>query len=235
MKSTRLLAFLAPVAICSAAGLSEARTISFSGIPWTVKESGGEAWGPGPNVFSSDPETVFVDAAGRLHLRITQKDGVFRCAEVIAQRSFGYGTYLFSLDSPIANLDPSVVLGLFTWSDDEAEAHREIDIELSRWGGDTATNAQYAVQPYETPGHLHRFSMLSGAFPTVHGFTWRPTSVAFLSAAGNVILQRPSYTGGGVPRPGGESPRINLWLYEGKAPLLGQPVEVIVSRFQFLP
>ncbi|MDQ4089270.1 MAG: hypothetical protein M3163_03045 [Actinomycetota bacterium] len=51
---------------------------------------------------------------------------------------------------PGGRLDPNVVLGLFSWSDDPAYNYREIDIEVARWGdvaGDT--NAQYVVQPWD--------------------------------------------------------------------------------------
>jgi hypothetical protein len=77
---------------------------------------------------------VFVDNEGHLHLRIDHRDDRWSCAEVISTRSFGYGTYRFDLDSHIDCLDPQVVLGLFTWNDDPSYNHREIDIEVARWG-----------------------------------------------------------------------------------------------------
>ena len=45
------------------------------------------------------------------------------------------------------------------------------------------------------------------------------------------LLHRWSYAGSDVPIPGGETPRMNLWLYRGSAPTDGQPVEVILERF----
>ena len=35
--------------------------------------------------------------------------------------------------------------------------------------------------------------------------------------------------------PGGENPRINLWLNEGTPPSDGQPVEVVIEAFEFIP
>src|SRR5512135_1367048 len=130
------------------------RTISFSGTSWSVKTSSGRV-GPGPNYFSDSTSNVWVDAQGRLHLKILKVKNRWTCAEVVSQASFGYGTYRFTLDSPVDALDPSAVLGLFTWNDDPAYNHREIDIEMSRWGAAANQNAQYVVQPYTLASNIH--------------------------------------------------------------------------------
>src|SRR5437870_9597705 len=57
--------------------------------------------------------------------------------------SFGFGTYRFRLDSPVDDIDPNAVVGLFTWSDRPDFNHREIDIEISRWGEPGNPNAQF--------------------------------------------------------------------------------------------
>ena len=123
------------------------RTLQFSGYTWNVKTSAGKV-GPGPNLFSDSTNNVWVDASGRLHLKITKDANRWNCAEVICTNSLGHGTYRFYLDSPVDNLDPNVVLGLFTWSDDPAYADREIDVECSRWANAAdSDNAQFVVQP----------------------------------------------------------------------------------------
>src|SRR5436305_1591178 len=106
-----------------------AEVVSFSGYQWRVKSSTGRV-GPGPNYFCDRPENVRVDPEGRLHLAITSRDGNWQCAEVISTRSFGYGRYRFYLDSS-PDLDPNAVLGMFTWNDEPAYHHREVDIEIS--------------------------------------------------------------------------------------------------------
>src|SRR3989442_12920365 len=123
------------------------RLIDFSGYTWSVKTSTGKV-GPGPNYFSDSTSSVWVDAQGRLHMKILKNKGRWYCSEVILQESLGYGTYRFYLDSAVDGLDPSVVLGLFTWNDAPDYNHREIDIEFSRWGSVNNQNAQYVVQPY---------------------------------------------------------------------------------------
>jgi hypothetical protein len=198
-----------------------------------VKTSSGRV-GPGPNYFSDGTNNVWLDAQGRLHLRIVKTGNRWTCAEVIAADSPGYGTYRFYLDSPVDSLDPNAVLGLFTWNDDPAYNHRELDIEFSRWGSRNNQNAQYVVQPYDTPGNLYRFNLPAGFASTLHWFTWAASSLYLESDSGATILQKHQF-GSGIPLPGGENARMNLWLYQGRQPTNRQPVEVIVNRFEYAP
>jgi len=215
------------------------RTIAFSGYDWTVKSSG-EPVGPGPNVFSDAEDNVFVDKEGRLHLRINQKEGRWRCAEVVSVRSFGLGTYRFTIDSGIDGLDPNVVLGLFTWSNAAEYHHRELDVEISRWGDAANANAQFVVQPYTRKGNIVRFAIPPGCGPTTHSVTWTPGRVLCQSWAGgghtqprdSTRLHQHTFTQG-IPKPGGENARINLWLIGGKPPRAGKDVEIVCSRFTF--
>src|SRR5438552_1494221 len=138
------------------------RTLRFSGYEWVVKAATNGPVGPGPNYFSDGPDTVWVDEADRLHLRINAKDGRWRAAEVISTRSFGYGTYRFYLDTNVDEFDPNVVLGLFTWSDEPAFYHRELDIEISRWGQEKNELGQCVVQPYAQPDNYVRFALPQG-------------------------------------------------------------------------
>lgn len=209
------------------------RTVTFAGSSWTVKDSAGLV-GPGPNYFSGGPENVWVDAAGQLHLRITARNGQWQSAEVVLDRSLGYGTYRWTVASPLGRLDPSVVLGLFTWSDDAAYNHREIDIEVARWGDAAgATNAQYVVQPWDRTGNLRRF-VQPDTSPTTQEFTWTSKSVAFRSAtAAGQTIDAWTYKGHDIPRAGNERTRMNLWLNGGAPPTDGAEVEVVLSDFAF--
>lgn len=76
------------------------------------------------------------------------------------------------------------VLGLFTWNDDPAFAHREIDIEISRWGKSDNNDAQFVVQPSDRVGHIIRYSMVSGK-NSMHSFAWSSRSADFESWAAN--------------------------------------------------
>jgi hypothetical protein len=215
---------------------SAARTIEFSGYEWWVKTSRGLV-GPGPNRF--DDRNVDVDDAGRLHLRISRRSGVWTCAEVVSSRSFGFGTYRFSVP-PSSNLDVNAVVGMFTWDVAAQPQHyREIDIELSQWGDPTSLNAQFVVQPHTRPGGLHRFQ-----FPLAlgrHQFTWTVQDVEFESSVmpdpttpSTSIVERHIITTG-VPPAGLVNARVNLWLVGGNPPEDESDMEVVISRFEFVP
>ena len=123
--------------------------------------------GPGPNVF--DAKGPRVDTAGALQLRIVKVGSTWESSEVVLDPTLGYGTYAWTVHGPVSTLDPSVVLALFTYdASDTSPSNREIDFEASRFGtASQPTNAQYVVQPYETPGNLQRITIPSGETTTV--------------------------------------------------------------------
>jgi len=208
------------------------RTFRFSGCEWAVKSSNGPV-GPGDNWFSDSGENVWLDQDGKLHLEIENRGGRWYCSEVILRANLGRGKYQFTLDSFVDQLDPNAVLGLFTWDDDPTDNHRETDIELARWSDPQGPNAQYVVQPWNTPGNRCQWTMPHVA-PSTHLFDWRADRVLFHShegrTASGTIIKRWMYQGSDVPSPGLENPRINLWLNEHRPP--EGPVEVVVARFR---
>ena len=207
------------------------RQIEFSGERWLVKSSPAPV-GPGPNYFSDSSENVWVDGSGRLHLRITYRNGHWNCAEIYSDHAVGYGKYSFQMET-VPQLDKNVVFGAFTWADAE-RVSREIDtLEVSRFGdaGDP-NNAQNVVQPYQTPGNQMRF-LLPAVTPTIHSMEWQADSASFRSVDGQAAVLH-EWTYGGQP-PSAESAgiryRINLWLVA--PPSDGQEVEVMLSRFSY--
>jgi hypothetical protein len=209
--------------------------VQWSGLTWSIKTSR-SAVGPGPNLF--DKANVSVDGDGNLRLRIVKNAaGQWTCAEVIGPTSHGYGTYTFDIASPVHAFDPNVVLGLFTWSDRAQQAHREIDIEFAKWGNAAdPTNAQFVVQPWDALNHLYRF-VAPTTTNTRHTFEWRPGHVtwhSFETDTGTPVLRASySYAGADVPSSRDERVRLNLWLFQGQAPVDGKPVEVVVRSFGF--
>lgn len=216
------------------------RTLQFSGYTWGVKASAAPV-GPGPNYFSDLGSDVFVDSSGRLHLKIVQRDGHWYSTEIVHTQSMGYGTYTFELASRVDQLDPNVVLGLFTWDDLAPQSHyREIDIEFSRWGALQNQNSQYVVQPYHVEGNFHRFDTILQSSLSTHLFEWRKERIDFASYQGSPgdpgdEIETWSYTGAGISSPGLENTRLNLWLINGNAPSDGKEVEVVVEAFRFTP
>jgi hypothetical protein len=209
--------------------------VTWNGVSWQVKTSNA-AVGPGPNIYSR--ANVSVDPRGFLHLGIAKDaNNRWTTSEVIAPTSDGYGTYTFTVATRLDQFDPNVVLGLFTWSDKAPYAHRELDVEVARWGtAADPTNAQFVVQPYNKLNHLVRFQE-SAAIRTVQRFTWRPGLVSFVSTRldTGATVATYTYSGSDVPVPGDERVHLNLWLFNGAAPTNGQSVDVTVESFAFAP
>ena len=82
----------------------------------------------GQNVFSHDPDDVWVDEKGRLHLTIQHHDDRWWSTEVILLESLGHGTYWFVTESEVEDLDANATLGAFTW--DTYGGGRYLDVEL---------------------------------------------------------------------------------------------------------
>lgn len=229
------------------------RTISWSGYEWHVRTSqgGGNSGqvGHAYNYFSDSSNNVWVDAEGRLHLKITYANGHWNSAWIASTTRLGYGTYRFYCDSRLDNLDKFVTLGMFTWTDLACvEGNREIDLEFSTWGDSILpNNAQYVIQPYWVNGNLSRYQLTSAATST-HSFTWQPDSVSFSSVEGHCAppssctpINSWEFTRlNGVHSSADERVHLNLWLNNGSynnipAPSSGQPVEVVISKFEFIP
>lgn len=215
------------------------RSFHWSGFDWLVRDSAGQRQGPGDNLFSPSTDNVFVDTDGFLHLRITGSGATWNCAELQLYRTLGYGRYTFRSATACNPLDANAVLGLFTWSDGDADPNfREIDIEWSRWGdaGDP-TNAQFVVQPYEPAGHLQRITVPAAVSELTQGFAWRPTGVDFFANA-NGYAAAWTYPPAGTATPNlpasrDEKIHFNLWLNNSAGPRNGQPAEVILRSFSF--
>lgn len=202
----------------------------FSGLTWNIKCG---QWGPRSNYWSASEDNVWVDAEG-LHLKITNREDQWQCAEVWTQESFGYKEYMFHVASGIDHLDKNVVAGLFIYKSDT----EEIDIEFSRWGNaDKANNGQYVVQP-AWAGCLLEFPVALNDTYSTHRFIWDPSRVIFQSIHGHYNRPpRPSYDiqtwvyDGNpcpMPTPSTEKVHINLWLMDPGGPSDGQPAELIV-------
>jgi hypothetical protein len=215
------------------------QAIAFAGRMWEVKSATAPV-GPGPNYFSNDPQDVWVDGNGYLHLSIVNRAGKWYSTEVVCIDPLEYGSYTLVSGSRIDLLDKNAVLGFFTWDDDApANNYREIDIEFSRWGDAAAANAQYVIQPWGVSGNRYRYNLNLTSATSTHRIAWHPDRIQFGSWDENGgLLQSWTYTNSQyIPptAPGAGNARINLWLIDGVPPSDGQRVEVIIKSFQFTP
>ncbi len=226
---------------------ANARSVEFSDWTWLVRRSDGLE-GPGPNRFMDNQRTVWLDLNSHLHLKVWVRDKRAYAAEVVLDRSLGYGTYIVESIGRIDDMDPQVVFGMFTYDDSPAYAHREIDIEYGRFGDPASTNAQFVVQPFDIEENRYRFEVRQQGDYLTHAFRWDENGIRFASFHGHIAeaLVREGFSAvterqvaalwdypGDVPPPGNERFRINLWLYQSALP--SRDHEVVLSSFAFVP
>jgi len=228
-------------AASSDGGTLPAGQIQWAGLRWQARAGAG---GPGPNRW--DSRNVFVDGAGNLHLQIANRDGQWTCAEVTSTQSLGFGRYQWYVEGALDQLDPNVVLGLFTYPPASVgpDGTNEIDVEISRWGNAALNPLNYTVWP-ASPGlanattswpmvlsgtyTTHRFDCELGqiAFQSVHGFEAPDAGypiAQWVYAPSSDAIDRVPHTA--VPS------HLNLWLFQGHPPASGAGVEIVIHDFE---
>jgi len=216
--------------------LAPTKPLKFSGYDWDVRTIASDRGG------SSHPYTAdnaWTDNAGALHLRISKTSDDWSCAEVVLNRSLGYGTYVLVVRD-ISNLEPAAVLSMTTFDEWGGEQYyREMDVEVSRWG-DTSNkyNAQYVVEPYYHPGNVYQFVAPPGTL--TYSMQWESGRTRFRTVRGNSpgpgapVISEHEFTSG-IPSPGQE--RLQLFFYvvaSDKSPLQHDN-EVVLEKFAHLP
>ncbi|MDQ1696679.1 MAG: hypothetical protein QOJ03_2032 [Frankiaceae bacterium] len=209
---------------------------------WTARESPVTRQNPNHNFWIGTPQTVFTDADGRLHM-VAKKCGLNWCGVGVGtlKNDYGYGTYRFVIDTPMGELDPLAVIGMFTYNKEVRPSRQESDVELSPWGQDDpkARNAQWVVQPWKRPGHLVPFTVPRNS-PMTYEFTWGPKSVVFRARVGTSPNARVYHSWRstkalpGAPQPGTEV-HLNLWFEHGDAPYDKSAQEVVFRSFTYTP
>ena len=216
--------------------LAPTKPLKFGGYDWSVRTIASDRGGTS-NLYGGD--NAWTDADGALHLSITKKSGQWSCAEVVLNRSLGYGTYVLVVRD-ISHLEPAAVLSMTTFDEWGGEQHyREMDVEISRWGDAASkSNAQYVVEPYYVPGNVFPFAAPAGTL--THTMRWEPGRVSFRTlrgsstGAGAAVASEHEFTSG-VPSPGQE--RVQLFFYvvaTNKNPLQNGS-EVVIEKFEYLP
>jgi hypothetical protein len=228
--------------LCPLTRALSAATISFAGYDWEVRSGRS---GPGPNNW--DPENVWVDKGGALHLKLTQREGKWYAAELGTTNRLGFGRYEFQIVGRVDQLDENVVFGIFNYptKDVGPDATMEIDIEFAKWGRPGGTNLNYTVWPTipKTKQTSKRTPLVLNGEYSTHRFTWSKEEVAYQSLHGhrsddkNLITEwtfRPEDPEQRIARKPMPM-RFNLWLFRGQPPRDGKPVEVVIKSFKFEP
>jgi hypothetical protein len=225
------------------AGLAEAKRLRFSGYDFVIKEARG--MGPGPNDWAASQ--VSVDPKGRLHLRLSKKNGRWFAGEVSSVSRFGFGTYEMEFTGDIGSQDKNVVFGFFNYPGTELgpKYETEIDIEFARWGRSAWKPLNFTVWPPDGKvENAHKtFSFKKGVRKSLHRFVWEREQIVFYSAELN-DEGRPIRAISWTFRPKNFERKIgtlpmplhfNLWGFQGKSPSDDRPVEVIIDRFSYAP
>ena len=216
--------------------LAPTKPLKFSGYDWDVRTIASDRGGSG-HPYSG--ENAWTDSTGALHLRISKTSDDWSCAEVVLNRSLGYGTYVLVVRD-ISHLEPAAVLSMTTFDDWGGEQYyREMDVEVSRWGdASSKNNAQYVIEPYYHPGNVYQFVAPAGTL--TYSMQWQAGHARFTTMRGNSMppdapaISEHEFTSG-IPSPGQE--RLQLFFYvvaSDKNPLQHDN-EVVLEKFAYLP
>ncbi|MDR3588254.1 MAG: glycoside hydrolase family 16 protein [Negativicutes bacterium] len=230
-----VLAFFVLTLLADKVAMAE-KVIQFSGYTWEVK-SGYHA--PGKNQWSD--RNVWVDEAGRLHLKISREGGIWYCAELFTLQSFRPGRFEFQIEGPVGQFDPFVVLGLFLYPDPKKgpAEENEVDIEFARWG-----KAENPAGSYTVMGNTHPYPFSLADRLSTHVLTWGRADVGFQSYSGQGSSEPEQQYHDWIFHPAefhGSFPaaplriHLNLWLFRGHSPVNGEGQEIIIHRVTYVP
>jgi hypothetical protein len=216
--------------------LAPTKPLKFSGYDWNVRTIASDRGGSN-HPYSGD--NAWTDSVGALHLRISKTSDDWSCAEVVLNRSLGYGTYVLVVRD-ISHLEPAAVLSMTTFDEWGGEQYyREMDVEVSRWGDPSSkNNAQYVVEPYYRPGNVYQFVAPLGTL--TYSMRWEAGHAGFRTVRGNSpgpgasAISKHDFTSG-IASPGQE--RLHLFFYvlaSDKNPLQHDN-EVVLEKFEYLP
>jgi endo-1,3-1,4-beta-glycanase ExoK len=218
--------FILFIAVVSAAPTETAKfpsggVLNWKGQDWYVSSGwlspGGHEW---------NGNGAFIDDQDRMHLTIKKVNGVWKCTELCSQQKYLYGTFTWSIESPVYSFDKNSVVGLFTYLNDT----QELDIEMSRSGISQNNNLWFSVQPYHIQGNSIGYKVPSNYINTKYILDWEPDYVRFTAKQSNgEVIADHTYTNiSGIPcQP--EYVLMNLWLTA--PPSNEKNIELIVSDF----
>jgi len=139
-----------------------------------------------------------------------------------------------------SHLEPAAAFSMFTFDESASEQHfREMDVEV-HGQGDAANknNAQYAIQPFYSPGNLFPFVAPSGTLTYV--LRWEPGHTTFKtfrgrsSGAGAQLASEHEFTFA-IPGPGQAKLRLIFFVVASDKNPMQKPSEVVVEKFEYLP
>jgi len=205
-----ILLFVTIVCSCKAYTVNDLgeKTINFSNYVCTIKESNVPK-GPRDNLWTA--KNICIDNGGNLELSISKRGEKWYSSELFIPTHFGYGSYSFTIDSPVHNLDENAVLGLFVYESDT----QEIDIEFQRHVHPTK-NVAFTVQKIRQDQDTVQQSFILNTSGSVHlSFDWSKNLIHFKASTenGQLISEFIVIEEEHIPHPDKELVRINYYLF----------------------
>lgn len=223
---------------------AQAQKIIWAGRSWKLTSDHMAGVAPG------DPTNVTVDAKGYLHLRIVRQNEKWTAAELFTTEDLGFGTCQWIIEGDVYAMDPTTVLGLFTYGPTHhigGDAEDEIDIEFSQWNKTCdGCNADFTVYPatgHRKPKGVSAWEdnfRVSGGTLTTARMEWFPDHIVFTlmngaQPLGTVadVIKTETYTSDATNIPQVAAPvGINLWCFK-QTPAEDQ--SVVIRDFKFVP
>lgn len=221
---------------------AQGQTITWAGHTWKVTD-GGMA-----GVARGAPGNVTIDDKGYLHLQIVKHEGKWTSAELFTTENFSFGTYQWIVEGDVYHMDPTTVLGLFTYGPTHhtgIDAEDEIDIEFSQWNQTChGCNADFTVypstgnrKPKGVSSWEDNFYVIGDNLTTAR-MEWRPEHIVFTLMKGAHplgmvadVIKSETYSSSKTDIPQAASPvGINLWSFK-QTPSSDQ--SAIIRDFQF--
>ncbi len=231
------------IVVLSLCQIVQAQTISWASHTWKVTD-GGMA-----GVAHGDPANITIDADKHLHLQIVQRDGKWTSAEIFTVDRMGFGTYQWVIEGNVYEMDPTTVLGLFTYGPTHhigVDAENEIDIEFSQWNNTChGCNADFTVYPStgnRKPNGISAWEdnfHVTGDNLTTARMEWSTDHIVFTLMKGAQplgivadVIKTETYSSTTINIPQVDAPvGINLWCFK-QTPAKGQAV--VIRDFQFV-
>jgi hypothetical protein len=231
---------LSTLVLALAAGAEAQTTLKWQGYTWNVRLAASE--GPGPNKW--EPSNVWVDDKGFLHMKIAHTGNKWSCAEIWTDKPLGFGTYQCQVEGALDRLDPNIIFSMFSYAGPDGT--KEIDIEYAKWGNAKEKNLWWTVYPNDKQGKKTGTGFdfkLDGGYTTSR-YTWSKSGIHYWMLGGHQpigsmtnlmdewndapAMPEHSITQNPIPL------HFNLWLFQGKPPVDGKPVEIVVHSFEMV-
>lgn len=224
------------------------RELSFSGIEWIVRDTGGRRAGPGDNLWYDGERSVWIEEDA-LHLKLQRVGRHVRSVEVYTREPVpAYGRFSFRTETPWWEFEPYVVFGFFLYQyrgPEETPQEYELDIEFSRWGVAESPPGHFTVQfrPAGSRGNTipsHSFDVVEPYAETYHEIEWEPGLVTFRSIGYDWSghpheIASATFAGEEVPPLEDQRLHLNFWFFGNPTPPADWEREIVLREVKIWP